>query len=1016
MRRSSPFLIAAAVLALVVAAGPSDAQYFGQNKVQYRDFDFKVLQTANFDVHYYPEEQEHAEQVARMAERWYGRLARMFQYQIQGRQPLILYASAPHFRQTNTTLGDVGEGTGGFTDLYKRRVVLPSAGPLAETDHVLGHELVHAFQFAMSSGASTGSALPPVTRLPLWFVEGMAEYLSLGPLDPQTAMWMRDAMRAEKLPRLKDLGNPRYFPYRWGHAFFAFVGGKWGDAKVAELMKAAARSGDVDGTLKQVLDLKSEDLTKQWHEALRAAYGPFLESRRTASTYGPAVISEKNAGELNVGPVLSPDGERLAFLSEKDLFSVDLFVADADSGQVRQKLLSTATDPHFDSLQFIDSAGAWSRAGDRFALATVRKGHAAIAITDPTRGETIREVSLPDLDEAKGPTWSPDGKSIAFSALRGGLLDLYVLDLESGRTRRLTTDAFAEMQPAWSPDGREIAFVTDRFSSRLSDLSFGNYRLAVVDVASGAIAPLPSFGGVKHIDPHWSADGKSLFFVSDRAGASNVYRLERATGEVYQVTDLATGVSGITALSPSLSVAADRPRVAFAVREDGKYRIHRIDDPEKLTGQPVETAPARAEAQATAALLPPVDRKGQAVSDYRRDPDRGLPGPDLPPAKPYKSGLSLDALGAPTIEVGASRFGGYVAGGVALSFSDMLGDHNLTAIVDANGQVQDIGGQVAYTNLKKKWDWAVGVQRIPYLTAGGYSQTVTQIGGEPVLLEQLFEERQTNHSVFGAVYRPFSRAFRLELGGAYQRISFSSQVVTQAFSLRTGEFLGESTEDFPTPAALDLVQGSAALVYDTAVFGATSPILGRRFRVEASPTTGSIDYTGVLADFRQYFMPKRPFTLAFRGLHYGRYGSGSEDPRFYDLYLGYPYLVRGYDSGSFTSDECGLTSCPAYENLFGSRMLVGNFELRFPLLGALGAKNLYGPVPIEIALFADGGVAWRNGETPSLFGGERDAVASVGVTTRINAFGFAVVALDFARPLDRPGKGWVFTFSLSPGF
>ena len=92
-----------------------------------------------------------------------------------------------------------------------------------------------------------------------------------------------------------------------------------------------------------------------------------------------------------------------------------------------------------------------------------------------------REIPFPDLGEIYDPTWAPDGQSIAFSALVGGYTDLYVYDLRSGTSRRLTNDAFADLQPAWSPDGRTIAFVTDRFSSRMESLSIGNYRLATID-------------------------------------------------------------------------------------------------------------------------------------------------------------------------------------------------------------------------------------------------------------------------------------------------------------------------------------------------------------------------------------------------------------------------------------------------------------------------------------------------------------------------------------------------------
>src|SRR5678810_1414366 len=92
---------------------------------------------------------------ARMAERWHARLERVLGHQLRGRQPLVLYASHPDFEQTNAIEGELGEGTGGVTEPLRRRIVLPLGGPLADTDHVIGHKLVHAFQFDMTTSPSS---------------------------------------------------------------------------------------------------------------------------------------------------------------------------------------------------------------------------------------------------------------------------------------------------------------------------------------------------------------------------------------------------------------------------------------------------------------------------------------------------------------------------------------------------------------------------------------------------------------------------------------------------------------------------------------------------------------------------------------------------------------------------------------------------------------------------------------------------------------------------------------------
>jgi outer membrane protein assembly factor BamA len=298
------------------------------------------------------------------------------------------------------------------------------------------------------------------------------------------------------------------------------------------------------------------------------------------------------------------------------------------------------------------------------------------------------------------------------------------------------------------------------------------------------------------------------------------------------------------------------------------------------------------------------------------------------------------------------------------------------------------------------------------------------VNGEPALVDQELIQRQTNRDVFGQVSYPFSQVQRIEFTAGYTNISFGNELRTQAVSLLTGDVLVDETQDLPAGQSLNLGSGSAALVYDNSFFGATSPIFGQRYRLEVSPTVGSLNYVGVLGDYRRYFMPARPFTLAARLLHYGRYGNGGEDPRLQPLYLGYPGLVRGYNFGSFDASECkpgpgdDPNSCPVFDQLLGSRVVVGNVELRFPLLGALGiGSGYYGAFPIEFALFGDGGLAWDTQHDPSVFGsGSRDPVFSAGAGLRINLLGFAVAEVDLVRPFDRPGKGWVWQFELQPGF
>ncbi len=1035
-------LFAVAVIALTGSlTGPwlasAEAQYFGRNKVQYEDFDFKVLKTEHFDIHYYPEARGAVEQAGRMAERWYARLARLFNHELSSRQTIILYADHPDFEQTTALSGSIDEGTGGVTEAFKRRVVLPMAGSLAETDHVLGHELVHAFQFDITTTSSSamGGRFPSALVMPLWFIEGMAEYLSLGPVYPLTAMWMHDAARREELPSFRQLANPfKYNPYRYGHALWAYIGGRWGDPAIGEILKAAAVSANVDQAVAVVLEIAPPDLIADWKASIASSHESLLEQTRSPEEYGRTLISpDLGSGRLNIAPAVSPDGSKVVFLSEKDQFSIEMFMANMETGEIEKKILKTGTDPHFESLQFINSSGDWHPNSREFVFAGVSKGRPILTIIDTERGRVVKEFKLSEVGEIFNPDWSPDGRYVAYSAAVGGLMDLFVIDVETGERRRLTNDAYADLQPAWSPDGSEIAFVTDRFSTDLRDLEWGNYRLASIDPQTRAITPLPDFPEGKNINPQWSPDGSSIYFLSDANGITNIYRIDRPSGELHQVTQLTTGVSGITALSPALSVATEAQVMVFSAYEGDRYTLYALEADSLFAGGAIQPPLS----DVSPAVLPPADRPVGDVMALVGNSELGLPASaaEFEDAK-YSAGLSLDYIAPPQLAVGADRYGTFVGGGTALFWSDILGEHQLATLLQVNGGFQDIAALVSYENRKKRWNWGVIGAQIPYVSRG-FGLFLDPSTG--VVTEQEIRLRQTSREISGQLAYPLSRVQRIEFGGRFQNISFDNEIVTREFA-PTGAQISEVKENIPscaeapedplcTPSALNLVATTVSLVYDNSFFGYTGPVLGQRYRLEVAPVFGSIDYVAGLVDYRRYFMPVSPITLAGRVLHFGRYGEGGEDFRLYPLFVGYQQIIRGYDPGSFSSSECiddlnndsfvGESGCPVYNQLFGSRLAVANLEMRVPIPQIFGVRSPGVLPPFTLAAFFDAGAAWWSEGLALQVGGNRDPwnpITSYGMAARINLFGVALLEIDFVHPNNRPQKGWIWQFGFSPGF
>jgi Tol biopolymer transport system component len=992
-------LLGAAVVLLCVAS-EARAQYFGRNKVQYDRDDVRVLTTEHFDIYYASGDAAAALTASRLAERWYTRLSKVLEHSLTGRQPLILYGSHRTFEQTNVHGGLIDETTGGFTESRKRRIVLPFAASLAESDHVLGHEIVHAFQYDIAAHHRTG------INLPLWFIEGLAEYLTLGPDDPLTSMWMRDAVREGRLPSISELSSWRYFPYRWGAALWSHLVRRFGPDLPARALRARR---DVRKRLLELTGENIDELSAAWHEALRAAYA-IADATSEADGLRRLISSARGGGRLNLSGSLSPDGRRIIFLSERDQFSVDLYLADAASGSITRRLITTAANTEFESLQYLHSAGGWDPSGRLFAIATVGGGRPALTLLEVDRPGVRREIPLAQLDEVYSPTWAPDGGAIAFSAMKGGVTDLFVIDLSSGALRQLTNDQFADLQPAWSPDGRTLAFATDRFSTDLTTLRFGAYGIGLFDVESGEITALPALHGANQLDPAWSPDGSGLYFVADPAGVCNVFRVGLSDGRMYRVTDVATGVSGVTRLSPALSVAGKTGALTFSLFRRSGYEIYLISSDQLLAGSPF------AAVGAAAADSPPGDGNDAAIDPVPLLSDRKKPSAVISGGNSYRPKLSLEAIGTPYFSAGGGSFGSSVQGGASLLFGDLLGDRQLLTAVHLSSQLDESAFGALYVDRTARWNWGIALERAPEVRLRTSSVRVDS-SREGTLTRERERWVWTHQQIGGFVAYPLNRSQRVELSGGVHQITFHREGRTEVVSSLTGRVLEDRSVSLPSDPSISIAEAGIALVGDTAVFGATGPMLGSRYRFQVTPAAGGLSYTGVLADYRRYLMPLRPYTIAVRVVHSGRYGADAEDARLREAYLGSSSLVRGYGGGAVVRSECGGRSadCAALNRLLGTGLLVAKLELRVPVLSAFSSRVRYGPLPIDAFVFADAGTAWAGEERFGPGGAGSMWIRSVGGGVRVNAMGL-VLEVASLRPLDLNDSGWKFAFSLRPGF
>lgn len=560
---------------------------FGQNKVQYNNSEWFYIQTKHFDIYYSSGGEKIAEFTASVSEKALAQIHKDFNYQINNRISLIIYNSHNEFQETNVTDQYTGQGVGGFTEPFKNRVVFPFEGSYEKFRHVIHHELVHAVMQDLYYGGSIQNVITKgiTLQLPHWYMEGTAEFFSQG-WETNTDMFIRNAILSESLPDINQLTG--YLGYRGGQSVFKYISDTYGRQKLSELVNKVQSLGSVEAALKATVGLNIEDLNERWKKSLKKEYWPDIAVKNDPDEFAKRLTdNKKTIGFYNTSPAISPQGDKIAFLSDRDIY-LDVYVMDANDGKILKKVVESGKTNDFEELNLLHPSITWSPDNKRIALTTKTSGKDDIIIIDV---ETEDSYKLPiNFYGIESINWSRDGKKLAFMGHNSMQSDIYIYDFDSKNILNITNDLFSDFEPVWTPDGKKIIFSSDRGDLidrssltkdfMMQDHSYNQFDLYMVDIETKDIERITDWKFSNEKYAAVSPEGDQILFVSDKNGINNIYKKKISKeGDKPILENKATPITNSLSEISQLSLSYNGKKLVFTALYKLGYNIFLISNP-----------------------------------------------------------------------------------------------------------------------------------------------------------------------------------------------------------------------------------------------------------------------------------------------------------------------------------------------------------------------------------------------------------------------------------------------------
>ncbi len=561
------------ILFLIISVTLSSQAYvFSKNKVNYTIKKWLYTKTEHFDIYYYQGGEDIASFAVMVAESSMVKLEKAFKHKLKNRVPIIIYNSHKDFEETNVTMELLSEFVGGFTESLKNRVVVPFDGSYADFRHVINHELVHSVQFDMLFGKGGAGMIVSsvIYDIPLWFIEGTAEYFSRE-WDRETDMYMRDAVVNDGFVDLTTLGYyGGYIVYKEGQAVIKYIVDTYGEDKIQKIYRDIQKNRSLNVAIKNVLGIEIKRLDRDFKFYLKKRYAALYNTKDVSFERSKTLLGDfMKLSPYNVCPSLSPDGNYVAFISERHGF-FDIYILETGNPEKKIKIIPRTLTRHYESFHLKQGNLTWSPDGEWLLLSVRNKNLERIIAYDIKKRKQVFKKDF-KADGLFSPATNSIKDKIVFAVMRQGRTDIAIYDINRKEEIIITNDIYDDINPRFLNDSTIIFSSTRPFGEDVWD--YQQYSLFSYNINTGNMKRISDKDAGSIINFDILGDS-IIIFEGNITDISNIYFLNMKNDSVKQITDVITGV-----FDPSIS--SDGNILTVRYMEEMKMDIRMITNPLK---------------------------------------------------------------------------------------------------------------------------------------------------------------------------------------------------------------------------------------------------------------------------------------------------------------------------------------------------------------------------------------------------------------------------------------------------